>query len=191
MFERFTKNAKLSVVAAQENARDLGAEEIGAEHILLGVLDQGPEKLVETLGAAGVTREAVLSHLGKARSPEALEEEDAAALRAIGIDLDAVRSSVAESFGADILANERASERKWPWQRRKWFSHLPFTGAAKRSLARALREARDRGDGWIGAEHIALGLLSPGSSYAAEIMTRERSADAVRAAIAASIDKAA
>ncbi|MCW4351737.1 hypothetical protein ONR57_00265 [Hoyosella sp. YIM 151337] len=52
-------------------------------------------------------REAALGYLRIARSPDVLGEKDAAALRAICIDLDAVRSSAAESFDADVFANQR------------------------------------------------------------------------------------
>ena len=38
MLERFTRSARVAVVLAQEEARDLGAREIGPEHLLVGVL---------------------------------------------------------------------------------------------------------------------------------------------------------
>lgn len=40
MFERFSKHARLAVVVAQEEARQLRAPEIRVEHLLLGVLSQ-------------------------------------------------------------------------------------------------------------------------------------------------------
>lgn len=38
MFERFSRSARAAVVLAQEEARDLGAGEIGPEHLLVGAL---------------------------------------------------------------------------------------------------------------------------------------------------------
>jgi len=38
MFERFSPRARRVIVAAQEQARELGHSYIGTEHILLGVL---------------------------------------------------------------------------------------------------------------------------------------------------------
>jgi ATP-dependent Clp protease ATP-binding subunit ClpA len=43
MFERFTQSARQVVVSAQEQARSLGHNYIGTEHLLLGVLAQPPE----------------------------------------------------------------------------------------------------------------------------------------------------
>lgn len=39
MFERFSRHARIAVVVAQEEARELHADEIRPEHLLLGVLD--------------------------------------------------------------------------------------------------------------------------------------------------------
>ena len=39
MFERFTVDARAVVVAAQEEARRLGHDYIGTEHVLLALLD--------------------------------------------------------------------------------------------------------------------------------------------------------
>ena len=40
MFERFTDRARRVVVAAQEEARLLGHNHIGSEHLLLGLLHE-------------------------------------------------------------------------------------------------------------------------------------------------------
>ena len=57
MFERFTEEARQVVVLAQEEARGLGHNYIGTEHILLGLLAQ-PETIAgRELIAAGVTRD--------------------------------------------------------------------------------------------------------------------------------------
>jgi ATP-dependent Clp protease ATP-binding subunit ClpA len=60
MFERFTPQARQVVVRAQEQARDLGHDYIGTEHILLGLVELGDDPVItEVLAPAGVTHEAV------------------------------------------------------------------------------------------------------------------------------------
>lgn len=54
MFERFTDRARRIVVYAQEEARRLGHDHIGPEHILLGLVREGQgvgPKVLESLGA--------------------------------------------------------------------------------------------------------------------------------------------
>jgi ATP-dependent Clp protease ATP-binding subunit ClpC len=60
MFERFTDRARRVVVLAQEEARDLGHNYIGTEHILLGLLR-------ESDGVAAQALEALDIHLGAVR----------------------------------------------------------------------------------------------------------------------------
>jgi ATP-dependent Clp protease ATP-binding subunit ClpC len=55
MFERFTDRARRVVVLAQEEARDLGHNYIGTEHILLGLIREPPGLAAQALSALGVT----------------------------------------------------------------------------------------------------------------------------------------
>jgi ATP-dependent Clp protease ATP-binding subunit ClpA len=50
--------------------------------------------------------------------------------------------------------------------------HIPFTPRAKKSLELALREALQLHHGYIGTEHILLGLIHEGKGVAAQIMRR-------------------
>ena len=93
--------------------------------------------------------------------PGTLGPDDAAALRAIGIDLDEVRRHLEETFGEGAL--ERVT-----WKRgRRWrkrcdgpsIGHIPFTPRAKKVLELALREALALQHKRIGTEHILLGLI--------------------------------
>jgi ATP-dependent Clp protease ATP-binding subunit ClpC len=68
MFERFSDRARRVVVAAQEEARALGHDYIGTEHLLLGLIHEGGgvgAKALESLGidADGV-RERVVGIVG-------------------------------------------------------------------------------------------------------------------------------
>ncbi|MGH9105274.1 MAG: Clp protease N-terminal domain-containing protein [Acidimicrobiales bacterium] len=54
MFERFTDRARKALVRAQEEARLLGHNFIGTEHILLGVLHDGDDLASHVLASMGI-----------------------------------------------------------------------------------------------------------------------------------------
>ena len=54
MFERFTDDARRSVVLAQEEARGLDHDYIGTEHLLLGLLREGDGVATRALGMLGL-----------------------------------------------------------------------------------------------------------------------------------------
>ena len=58
MFERFTDSARAVVVRAQEDARRLGHNYIGCEHLLLAVV-QANEPAAAVLREEGVTPEQI------------------------------------------------------------------------------------------------------------------------------------
>jgi ATP-dependent Clp protease ATP-binding subunit ClpC len=59
MFERFTDRARRVVVLAQEEARTLGHDQVGTEHLLLGLIDQGEGVAAMVLESLGIGSEAV------------------------------------------------------------------------------------------------------------------------------------
>ncbi|KAA0118621.1 Clp protease N-terminal domain-containing protein [Mycolicibacterium sp. P9-22] len=181
MFERFSRTARVAVVLAQEEARDLGSDEIRPEHLLVAVLQSAGSGLDSLLAGHGLTVTAVRSRL----AADVLDDADADALRTIGIDLKAVQDSVARSFGADALDN--ALSRSGRRRRR----HLPFTRAAKKSLELSLREALAHKDNIIGCEHLLLGILRGGDPRAAGLLGEHVQPEALRAQIVALLDAAA
>ena len=58
MFERFTDQARRTVVLAQEEARMLNHNYIGTEHILLGLIHEGTGIAAKALESLGITEEA-------------------------------------------------------------------------------------------------------------------------------------
>ena len=58
MFERFTDRARRVVVLAQEEARMLGHNYIGTEHILLGLIHEGEGVAAKALESLGVSQKA-------------------------------------------------------------------------------------------------------------------------------------
>jgi ATP-dependent Clp protease ATP-binding subunit ClpA len=188
MFERFTGSARVSVVLAQEDARELDSEEIRPEHLLVGVLQSAGRDLSAMLAGFGLTADAIRDRLTTAdRSDEETFEADAEALRAIGIDLRAVRAAVDRSFGAGTYDNAlRKSGR-----RRRRRGHLPFTKPAKKVLELALREALAHKDNWNSCEHIVLGVLRGGDKFTLGLITEHVDTAQLRAAVIGLLDEAA
>ena len=79
----------------------------------------------------------------------------ARSLESLGISLDAVRRQVEEIIGRGQQAPS---------------GHIPFTPRAKKVLELSLREALQLGHGYIGTEHILLGLLREGDGVAAQVL---------------------
>jgi ATP-dependent Clp protease ATP-binding subunit ClpA len=173
MFERFTAGARHVVVTARQEAKDLHHPSIGTEHLLLALLDEGSGDTSALLRDTGVTRDRVLADVGRLvdPAPAPLGDDDAAALEAIGIDLDAVRAKVEELFGPGSLRPPQPEQvPKRGLLRRKPGSGGAFSGRAKKVLELSLREALALRHNYIASEHILLGLLRENGGLAAKIL---------------------
>src|SRR6266511_1432767 len=102
MFERFTNEARNVVTAAQQEARRLGHDCVGIEHVLLGLL-QGEGIAVRALGDFGVAADAVEREVLAFVRLGLFGAADAEALGIIGIDLEEVRRRLEASFGFGVL----------------------------------------------------------------------------------------
>ncbi|MFD0000332.1 Clp protease N-terminal domain-containing protein [Nocardia sp. NPDC127526] len=195
MFERFDKAAKFAVVGAQEEARELRAPSIDVEHVLLGVLAAPDTGLTALLGEHGLTAAGVRETLARKRTGEPLGQEDAEALRSIGIDLDAVRESLEATFGEDALdrAVPAPESRRGFFRNAKGmsFGHIPFSRDAKKILELSLREALARKDNGIGAGHIVLAILRAPNPATRTLLGDESAVQGLRAAVSAHLDRAA
>lgn len=69
MFERFTQPARQVVVFAQEEAKALGHDWIGTEHLLLGLLREGEGIAARVLVARGITFEEVRDRVARIAGP--------------------------------------------------------------------------------------------------------------------------
>jgi ATP-dependent Clp protease ATP-binding subunit ClpA len=189
MFERFTKAARDTVIGAQEKARKLGHETIGTEHTLLSLVAGENSAVREALRGAGgqvdedYVREAIVRHVGDRSEAAAIADrdaEDAAVLKSIGIDLDAVRAAIEENFGAGALRLARPAPKKrgifGRFTPTSTSGHRPFSGRNKKVLELSLREAIRLKHNFIAPEHIALGILREGQGLAALILA-ERGVD--------------
>jgi ATP-dependent Clp protease ATP-binding subunit ClpA len=140
--------------AGAEEARRLGHDTIGTEHVLLGMLrnDDGDAcRLLRRLDVSPLVLEETLG-----LEPAAGGRIDAAALANIGIDYDAIRERLEESFGAGALEDARAS-------------CLGIQPRLKMALAVAegYAEGRPAQDA-----DVLLGILSVPDSYAACALSR-------------------
>lgn len=156
MFERFSRDARTVVVAAQEAAQSADDPAIGAIHLLIGLT--GDDR-----STGGLLAE---HHLGRDPLLRWVTEHhrgglDASALSVLGIDLDAIRTSVESTFGPGALDDDPPPSRRWPLRRhrRSRVNHLPFTDGAKKSLELSLRETIRLGGNSIDAEAVLLGVL--------------------------------
>ena len=157
MFERFTAEARQVVVGAQEEASRLHHGQIGTEHLLLALLQPTGTATAAVLARHGLTHDAVAtSVVGHVRSGDL----DAEALTTLGIDLDAVRSTVEASFGPGALDVSGPGRR----------GHLPFSRRAKKVLELSLREAIALSSKSISDGHLALGLIREGEGLAMKVL---------------------
>ena len=141
MFERFTDAARHVVVQAQADARRLGHDSIGCEHLLLAAA-AASEPASAVLRDQGVTPERVeaeiLHTIGRGQTADPLGGIDRQALAFIGIDLDVVRARIEAAFGPDALTPALPAACR---SRRPAWGKGPLAG-----LMRRRRRRRPRGN---------------------------------------------
>jgi ATP-dependent Clp protease ATP-binding subunit ClpA len=165
MFEPFTDLAREAIVRAQEEARSLGYNYIGTEHILLGLVATPESQSARCLQSQGVDHDGVREALIRIIPPPS--ELDAEALETLGIDLSAVRDKVEAIFGTGALDQPPGSRGR---RGRLVSGHIPFTPRAKKVLELALREALRLRHKYIADGHLLLGLLREGEGLAVRIL---------------------
>jgi prophage maintenance system killer protein len=79
------------------------------------------------------------------------------ALTGLGISLQAVRAQIEEIIGGGASVPT---------------GHIPFTPRAKKVLELSRREALQLGHGYIGTEHLLLGLIREGDGVAAQVLVK-------------------
>jgi ATP-dependent Clp protease ATP-binding subunit ClpA len=180
MFERFTHAARAAVVRAQAEARELQHPAIGAEHLLLALLadDSGPvarllrdPAVTATPVTAATFRADLVRRVGVGPEPVPNNDvDDAEALKAIGIDLDAVRRAIEENFGPGALFLPPNTRPKRRGLLRRPVRSGRFSDQAKKSLELALREALSLKHRFIAPEHLLLGVLRDDRNLGARIL---------------------
>ncbi len=148
MFERFTGAARQTVERAQQIAIESRASQVRPEHLFAAMVMEGDCLAVRVLNSQGATTQRLRAELDRrrARYVDGLDDEDAAALASIGIDLaEVVRRLDHEPDPGGRPRHSRGSAR--------------FSRGSKKVLELALREAISLKHHYIGTEHILLGLV--------------------------------
>jgi ATP-dependent Clp protease ATP-binding subunit ClpA len=144
MLERFTDTARHVIVRAQEDARRLGHNYIGCEHLLLAAAATD-EPASAVLRDHGVTPErieaAILRTIGLGQAADPLGGLDRQALASIGIDLDAVRARIEAAFGPDALTRALPASRQ---SRRPAWGKGPLAELTRRRRRRRARRNAPR-----------------------------------------------
>jgi ATP-dependent Clp protease ATP-binding subunit ClpA len=141
------------LIAGAETARRLGHSYVGTEHIMLALLrkpDGGATFVLDQLGVSAAEVETAIEPCLVSGTPKI----DPEALATIGIDFEAVRRRLEQTFGPGALERSHAS-------------CLGIAPRAKLALAYALDHA---GSEPLGDEHILLGMLSVPDSLAARAL---------------------
>jgi ATP-dependent Clp protease ATP-binding subunit ClpA len=155
------------------------ASEVRPEHLLMALLDQQGCLAVRLLEDQGIASRRLRASLDRLRLAyvDGLDQEDADALRAIGIDLDEVVRRIERNLVGLHPARRPGKPR--------------YSRAAKKVLELALREAVALRHHYIGTEHLLLGLARSGDRVVTDALSecgvdraglRQAVADAVRRA---------
>ncbi len=179
MFERFTKAARATVTNAQEKAVATSSSETRPEHLLMALLDDDSCLAVRVLEAQGASRTSLSDTLDRHRTRhiDGLDDDDAEALQAIGIDLDEVVRRIDRNLGG-LAGPTRRGRVSW-------------SRASKKALELSLREAISLKHNYIGTEHILLGLVRGGDRVVADTFAEVGLTHrALRSAVADAVRKA-
>jgi ATP-dependent Clp protease ATP-binding subunit ClpA len=181
VFDRCDADATTVVETALEEARRLGHNYLGTEHLLLALVRHRellPESVRVMFPNHAVMLSAAVDTLGA--EPAA---PDAELLKVVGIDLDEVRSAVRQTFGADALdqLGRRRVHQPWqPWRRptRRCTSLLAgVTSVAprvKQALERGLIDAARRQRDAVDPAALLLGMLQTEGAMSNELLRRTR-----------------
>jgi ATP-dependent Clp protease ATP-binding subunit ClpA len=205
----FSPALRETLVQAHSQARQMGHDFIGGEHLLLALAGSWTPAGA-ALREQGVTPDQVRAQILRllpgasrpGRDPRT-SAIDADALATIGIDLDAVRARVERAFGPGALSLPVRCSRRPAWRRIRFTrrrpsrrptrghhlklrsGHLPLTTRARQMLEGAQREARAQQATTAGADHLALAVIAAnGGGMAPAILSALGVAEApLRAAI--------
>ena len=177
MFERFTKPARAVVEQASAVAREARAGETRPEHLLAALLADESCLATRVLAGMGAPPADLRTELDRLRLQyvDGLDADDAAALRAIGIDLDEVVRRIDRNLGGALPGRGRPR----------------FSRATKKVLELSLREAIALRHNYIGTEHLLLGLVRGGDRVVADTLAELGiEPRALRAAVADAVRRA-
>jgi hypothetical protein len=150
---------------ALAQSEQLGHGYVGDEHVLLGLLQQQASPASSLLRGHGLDLASARRELQRLSAAGLLPRpcaDDASALQAVGIDVEAVRQRLITAFGAEAVgaAVWRASRR--PWWRGGGRRRTPLCGPpffAKRAIYLASCCAESQTAAAVTPEHLLHGVL--------------------------------
>ncbi len=160
-YERFTDRARRTLVEAQQEAA-AARQFIRGDHFLIALANADDGVAVSALREFGVDGDAARAAAVRLQPPGPPVSTDHA-LSSIGIDVEKVKQSVAASLG-DVPVNVPNDERP------------AFAVDGKQILEQSLRESVRLESGFIGTEHLLLGLLATPKSVGLDVL-RDLSVD--------------
>lgn len=163
MFERFTKDARAVVRGAVDHCAEAGGRTVGAEHLLLALLDREASRASFALAALGLAdrKDAVRRALEETRRRAGLSRAETEALAGLGIDVSEIVSRVEEAHGVGAMAGDGTAGDGKAGARRS--GRPGFGREAKGVLEQSLRMALARRERHIGDEHLLLAMtVRPG-----------------------------
>ncbi len=143
------------LAAGAAEARRLGHNYVGTEHVLIVLIRDPDSAATSVLRQLGVSAHAVEETLSPCIGGGAARI-DPDALAALGIDFEAVRERLEQSFGPGALEETQAG-------------CLGIAPRLKQAFAYALDHAGERP---LADEHILLGMLSVPDSLAAHVLRK-------------------
>ena len=160
MFERFTRRARTVVETASAHAAQTAARETRPEHLFRALLEDEECLATRVLVQSGASVAELRTQLDEAnRYGDGLDDDDAAALKVIGIDLaEVVRRGLDRPSGPGGRVRGRRRPR--------------FSRASKKALELSLREAIALRHNYIGTEHLLLGLVRVEDRVVADTLAR-------------------
>ena len=155
MWQRFSEDAKKTVFYAQQEAERLGTKDVASEHLLIGLLRQVQEQQ---------------GRQGRVWPPAPTDRVEAAD----------VASRVLGELGLEIEKVRVEVERQKPRPASLAEGDARLTADSKRVIDLSYEEARALKDGYIGTEHLLLGLIGEERGLAGRLLA-QHGADLVHA----------
>ncbi len=165
MWDRLSPAAREVMSLALTESEQLGNGYLGDEHVLLGLLRGQASRASSLLRGHGLdlaSARAELQRLSAAGLMPRSRVDDAGALRAVGIDVEAVRQRLVTAFGAEAVGAAVWRASRVPWWRGGGRRRTPLCGPpffAKRAMYLASCYAESRDAAAVTPEHLLYGVL--------------------------------
>ncbi|MGA3150797.1 MAG: Clp protease N-terminal domain-containing protein [Streptosporangiaceae bacterium] len=165
MFERFHQDARAAVAQARDEAADAGQQEVGTEHLLLGLLAR-PSHAADALHAAGVRAADLRARIPRGDAAQR-DAPDADALAPAGADPDAAGLASGLTAGAGLPDQAGTGQRVAP----DATGEVRLTSNARRAFELAQRQAERLRHHHVSPEHLLLGIIDQPGSQAVQALT--------------------